>query len=292
MELFAQFVVNGLAAGVLYALVAMGIVLLYRTARVLNFAHGDLAALGTLVAFTVAAERQAPFGAAVVAALAASAAAAALFYGVVVRHARDASPLAQSIMTLGLALLLSGTAVAVWGTDIKAMPFPLSPARVYRLGGIVVSELHLGSVAAATALMGALYGLVQRSRWGLAMRAISQDPVAARLVGVRSRRVLAASWAMSGAMGAAAGLLLSPITLVDPFFMLNPFLKGFAAAVMGGLDSPPGAVVGGVMLGVLESVLAGYVSMAFKSTLAFVMIVLVLMVRPEGILGREFKRRV
>ena len=292
MQLLVQFVVNGLAAGSLYALVALGVVLLYRTARVLNFAHGDLAALGTLVAYTMAVGGGMPFGLAVVAGIGAAAAVGAVFYAGLVRHAREATPLGQSVMTLGLALLLSGVAVVVWGTDIKAMPFPLEATAVYRLGGVVVSELHLGSTAVASLLMAALYGLVQHTRWGLVMRALSQNPVAARLLGVRSDRVLAGTWALSAALGAAAGLLLAPVTLVDPFFMLNPFLKGFAAAVMGGLDSPPGAVIGGVVLGVLESLLAGYVSVAFKSTLAFLLIVLVLMARPEGLLGREFKRRV
>ncbi|MEW6044944.1 MAG: branched-chain amino acid ABC transporter permease [Bacillota bacterium] len=292
MDLALQYIVNGITAGSLYALVALGIVLLYRISRVLNFAHGDMAALGTLVAYTLVAEVGLPFGAGAAAGVAAAAALAALFYLSVLRHAREASPLGQSVMTLGLALLLSGAAVVIWGTDIKAMPFPLSAARVYGVGPVVASELHIGSTLAAGLLMAALYWAVERSPWGLAMRAISQDPVAARLLGVRSRRVLAAGWALSAALGAVAGLLLAPVTLLDPFFMLNPFLKGFAAAVMGGLDSPPGAVVGGVVLGVLESLLAGYASVAFKSTLAFALIVLVLMVRPEGLLRREFKRRV
>jgi len=121
---------------------------------------------------------------------------------------------------------------------------------------------------------------------------VSQDLVAAQALGIPSRRIFAMTWGLAGALGAAAGILTAPVTLLTPFMMLDPFLKGFAAAVLGGMDSMPGAVLGGWVLGVAESLFAGYVSVKFKTTLAFLIIILTLMVRPEGLLGREFHRRV
>jgi branched-chain amino acid transport system permease protein len=150
----------------------------------------------------------------------------------------------------------------------------------------------VGSFAVGLALMGALYVLVQHTRVGLAMRAVSQDTVAAQVLGIPVKQIFALTWGLASALGAAAGILLAPVTLLDPYMMLDPFLKGFAAAVLGGIDSMPGAAVGGLLLGVLEVLFGAYISVKFKTTLAFLIIIAVLVVRPEGLLGREYKRRV
>ncbi|MCS7234663.1 MAG: branched-chain amino acid ABC transporter permease [Armatimonadota bacterium] len=291
MTLALQYVANGLAAGSLYALVALGIVLLYRSSRVLNFAHGDLATLGVFLAFT-GITRGWRYGLCLAAGLLGAAAVSAGFYRLLIKPARQATSLSLVITTLGFALLLSGLMVWVWGTDTKVFPFPLSETRVHRLGGVVVSELTAGSLAVGLFLVSGLSVLVQKTRLGLAMRAVAQNPEAAQLLGVPAGRVLAATWAVAGVLGAAAGMLLAPAVLLDPFMMLDPFLKGFAAAVLGGMDSLPGAVVGGLLLGVAESAFAGYVSVKYKATLSFVVIVAVLLARPEGLLGRPFHRRV
>jgi len=133
---------------------------------------------------------------------------------------------------------------------------------------------------------------VQRTKVGLAMRAVSQDVVAAQALGIPARKIYAATWGLASALGGAAGILLAPVVYLDPYMMLDPFLKGFAGAVLGGIDSLPGAVLGGFLLGVAEAVFAGYVSFKFKTTLAFAIIILVLLVRPEGLLGRVYHRRV
>ncbi len=291
MTLLLQYVANGIAAGSLYALVALGIVLLYRCSRVLNFAHGDLATLGVFLAFT-GLTRAWPYPIALGVGLAGAALVSAAFYRLLVRPVKQATALSLIITTLGFALFLNGLMVWVWGTDTKVFPFPLSEVRVYRIGGVVVSELTAGSLAVGLALVGVLSLLVQKTPLGLAMRAVAQNPVAAQLLGVPVARVLTATWAVAGALGAAAGMLLAPAVLLDPFMMLDPFLKGFAAAVLGGIDSLPGAVLGGVLLGVAESLFAGYVSVKYKATLSFVVIVGVLLARPEGLLGRPFHRRV
>lgn len=292
MALLAQYVIGGLAAGGLYALVALGIVLLYRTSRILNFAHGDLATFGTFIAFSLLVTYHSPFAIASAGALLITGVIGAAFYFLILRPARDASLLGKIVITLGFALLLQGTSTLLWGTDTKVLPFPLSDARVYRLGGLVVSQISIGSFLIGLVLMGLLYVLVQRTKVGLAMRAVSQNLVAAQALGIPAKSIFALTWALASALGATAGILLAPVALLDPSMMLDPFLKGFSAAVLGGIDSPPGAVAGGLLLGVIEAVFAGYVSVRFKTTLAFLIIIVVLIVRPEGMLGREYKRRV
>lgn len=292
MTLFLQYVIGGLAAGGLYALVALGIVLLYRTSRILNFAHGDLATFGTFIAFSLLVSYHSPFAIASAGALLITGVIGAAFYFLVLRPAREATLLGKIVITLGFALLLQGASTLIWGTDTKVLPFPLSDARVYRLGGLVVSQISIGSFLIGLVLMGLLYVLVQRTKIGLAMRAVSQNQVAAQALGIPAKSIFALTWGLASALGATAGILLAPVALLDPSMMLDPFLKGFSAAVLGGIDSPPGAVLGGLLLGVIEALFAGYVSVRFKTTLAFAIIIAVLIVRPEGMLGREFKRRV
>jgi len=292
MALLAQYAVGGLAVGSLYALVALGIVLLYRTSRVLNFAHGELATFGTFVVFTLLTSARWPFAAASVGGLAAAAVIGAAFFFLVIRPAKESTLLGKIVITLGLALVLQGTAVLLWGTDPKTLPFPLSDVKVYRLGEGVVSQISVGSFIIGLALMAGLYVLVQHSRIGLAMRAVSQNTVAAQALAIPVRQILVLTWGLASSLGAAAGILLAPVTLLDPYMMLDPFLKGFAAAVLGGMDSMPGAAIGGLLLGIAEALFAGYISVKFKTTLAFLIIIAVLVLRPEGLLGKEYRRRV
>lgn len=289
---FWQLVMSGLSTGSLYALVGLGIVLLYRTSRVLNFAHGDMAMMTTMIAYSFITAAGFAFGVAAVLTLAAAFALGALFYFVVLRPVKEATLLGQIITTAGFSLVLSGTAVAVWGAGSKVLPFPLSRAVVYRFGGLAINELALGSFIVAFVAMIGLYFLVQKTRFGLAMRAVSQSDVAARVLGIPVRRVYAITWGVSALLGAVGGLLHAPAAFVSPTMMFEPFLKGFAAAVLGGLDSLPGVIIGGLLLGATEALFGGYVSTAFQSSVAFLVIIAVLLVRPEGLFGRKFVRRV
>ncbi|MGH7268530.1 MAG: branched-chain amino acid ABC transporter permease [Candidatus Rokuibacteriota bacterium] len=293
MARLAQYVLTGLSAGSLYALVALGLVLVYRSTRVLNFAHGDVATLGTFVAFALV-SRGYPFGVAFPAALLAGALVAVVFYfGVLVPAQRQgANLLGQVILTLGLALIVQGLIVYEWGAEPDRFPFPLSDSKTWQVGAIFISELSLGTFAAGLVGSALLYLLVQKTRLGLAMRATSENLPAAQTLGIPTRQVLAFAWGVASALGVLAGIFLAPALFLDPFFMLDPFLKAFAAAVLGGLNSLPGAVVGGLLLGVAESLAGAYVAIEFKNTMAFVIIVVVLLIRPEGLLGREFKERV
>jgi branched-chain amino acid transport system permease protein len=195
-------------------------------------------------------------------------------------------------LTLGLGLIFQGLVAHIWGTEPHSFPFPLSDSKVWNIGGVVISELGLGALGVG--LLGSLflYLLVQKTRLGLAMRATSENLPAAQTLGIPTRRVLSLSWGLAALLGVLAGIFLAPALLLDPFFMLEPFLKGFAAAILGGLNSLPGAVAGSLLLGVAESLAGGYISVAFKNTLAFLIIIVVLIIRPEGLLGREFKERI
>lgn len=172
------------------------------------------------------------------------------------------------------------------------MPFPLSDTKVWKVGPIFISELAAGTFAAAAAASLLLFLLTQRTRLGLAMRATSENLAAAQTLGIPTRAVLAFSWGAAAALAVIAGVFLAPALLLDPFFMLDPLFKGFAAAVLGGMNSLPGAVVGGLILGIVESLTGAYIAIEFKTSMAFVLIVAVLLVRPEGLLGREFQERV
>jgi branched-chain amino acid transport system permease protein len=205
---------------------------------------------------------------------------------------RESSQLSQIILTLGFGLILQGLVAHYGGTEPQSFPFPLSDTTTYTFGTIIISQLSLGTICVGLLVCLLLYLLVQKTRLGLAMRGTSENLPAAQTMGIPTRQILALSWGLAALLGVLAGMFLAPTFLLDPFFMLEPFLKGFAAAILGGLNSLPGAIVGGIILGISESLAGGYISVAFKNTLAFLIIILVLLVRPEGLLGKEFKERV
>jgi branched-chain amino acid transport system permease protein len=293
MEKFLQYVISGLSTGSVYALVALGLALIYRSTRILNFAHGDITTAGTFFAFTLLGLNL-HYSFAFVLALIFGACIAMAFYFCVLIPAqrREATQLGQIILTLGLGLILQGLITRFGGTEPHSFPFPLSDSKVIHLGGVVISHLSLGTFGIG--LLGSLlfYLLIQKTKLGLAMRATSENLPAAQTMGIPTRRILALSWGLAALLGVVAGLFLAPALLLDPFFMLEPFLKGFAAAILGGLNSLPGAIVGGLILGVSESLAGGFISIAFKNSFAFLVIILVLLVRPEGLLGEEFIERV
>ena len=293
MTNFWQYVISGLATGATYALVALGLALIYRSSRILHFAHGDITTAGTFVAFTLLGYKL-HYMLAFTLALLFGAVLAMIFYFCVLIPAqrREATQLGQIILTLGLGLILQGLVIRYGGTETQSFPFPLSDFKTFQIGGVVISHLSLGTIGIGLLTCLLFYLLVQKTRIGLAMRATSENLPAAQTMGIPTRQILALSWGLAALLGVLAGLFLAPALLLDPFFMLEPFLKGFAAAILGGLNSLPGAIVGGLILGVAESLAGGYVSIAFKNTFAFLVIILVLLVRPEGLLGREFKERV
>jgi len=276
------FITTGLATGSIYALVALGLALIYRSTRILNFAHGDIATAGTFFAFTLIGMKL-NFTLVYLLALMAGAIISVIFYFVVLVPAqrRDATHLGQMILTLGFGLILQGLILRFGGTEPQAFPFPLSDAKVYRIGGLIISQLNLGTFLVGLVASLLFYLLVQKTKIGLAMRATSENLPAAQTLGIPTRRILALSWALAAVLGVIAGVFLAPALLLDPYFMLEPFLKGFAAAILGGLNSLPGAIVGGLILGVAESLAGGFISLAFKNSLAFIIIVVAVYLNPK-----------
>lgn len=293
MSLFIQYLISGLSQGSLYALVALGLVLVYRSNRVLNFAHMDVTTAGTFIAYGLIMAGLAWWLSAVLALLS-GAVISIIFYFLILTPAlrREATHLGQVILTLGYGLIFQGLILYFGFTDPQEFPFPLSDAKVFKFGEVIISHLSLGTLI--TGIIGSLifYLLIQKTKIGLAMRATSENLPAAQTLGIPTRPILALSWGLAALLGVLAGLFLAAALLIDPFFMSESFLKGFAAAVLGGLNSIPGAIVGGLILGVVESLFGGFISVAFKSTLAFLIIIIVLLLRPEGLLGKEFIERV
>jgi branched-chain amino acid transport system permease protein len=285
-----QYIVGGLAAGSLYALAALGLTLVYKTTGVVNFAHGEMAMVSTFVAFVLLAGFKLPYPVAFLGALVFAAALGIALERVFMRPVQQSSHLNQIMVTLGLFLVLNGI---VSTRVFEPLPFPKpvgGPPLAF--AQVVVSRDSLLIFGVTTALMLALYLFFRYTLAGVALRATAQNLVAARLMGVLAGRAYATTWAVAAVLGAVAGMLIAPTTSLNPNFMGEVAIKAFASAILGGLGNLVGAIVGGLVLGVLENLIAGYVSTELKAAFAFSVILLVLVVRPQGIMGAPVRRRV
>ena len=290
--MLGQLIIEGLVVGFCYSLIALAMVIIYKTSEVLNFAQGELAMVATFFAYAVISSYKVPFVPAFFLTIAFSFVLGAAIYYCFLKPAKDPTLLGLIIITLGAERLLYGIASWIWGPDPKPFPAPVSDTSVYKIGGVVVSHLNVLTVAVAASLVILLALFFRFTRLGVAMKATSQNANAAELMGIRTKRIFAFTWGLSAAIGAVAGMLMAPIYGLNVNMMMDPLLKGFAAAVLGGMTSLPGCVLGGCLLGVIENLVGGYVSTAFKSVVAFVVIVLVLCIRPSGILGKHYIKKV
>lgn len=287
-----QVLFSGLAAGSVYALVALAMVIIYRTTEVLNFAQGDLAMMSTYVGLAFLVAGGLPFFWAMLAALAFAAALGAFAEFAFLRRAKEPTVLGLIIITLGLEMIVFGFASWKWGGDPRDFPTPLSPTDVLVVGKVIMSHLELATIAIAAATIAALFLFLNRSRAGLAMRATQQNRAVARLMGIRVRRVEMGAWALAAVIGGIAGLLVGPAATVEPYMMWDPMMKGFAAAVLGGMTSLAGAALGGAIIGIIENLFGFYVSTAFKSVVPFAAILLMLAIKPSGLLARHYVKKV
>lgn len=291
METFIKVIISGASMGSIYALIALGIVLLYRTTRILNFAHGDMGVMGTFIAYTLLTNIGLPFPLSFLLSLVAAGVIGALIYLLLVKPARNQSELGLLILTLGLALALGGLDALVFGTGNKVVP-TLVANKILRFGGASVSLVSLVTALVGVLLMVGLWALLTYSKLGLAMRAVAEREDVAKALGLPVRSVLIATWATAAILATAAALLFAPGSLLHPAMMLDPLSKGFVAAVIGGMNSLPGAVLGGYVLGLLELLVGIYVSLEFKASFAFLAVILVLVFRPHGLLGKPEVKRV
>jgi branched-chain amino acid transport system permease protein len=290
LEQAIRLLIIGIEIGSIYALVALSVVLLYRTSRVLNFGQGELALLACFLTFTLTSRLGVPLWLSFLAGLAASAVAAGAFYFFLMRRAKAQDPMGLLILTLGFSLFANGGISLVFGVDNKQMPGFVDVIETWQIGGFAIAKNSVLIAVAGLFFMAGLYWFVQKSKIGLAMRAVSQNPEVAKALGIPVNVVLVSSWAVAAILGSAAALLLAPAISLNPSFMLDPLNKGFAAAVVGGMTSLPGAVLGGYLLGVIETYVGNFVP-AFKLALAFILVILVLVFRPHGLLGEKETRR-
>jgi len=286
----AQFLLSGLTVGSIYALVALGFAIIYNASHVINFAQGEFVMIGgmTTVSLLGAGLPLAPAALGAVALAALIGLALARF---AVQPARGASVVTLIIITIGASILLRGLASLVWDKRIHALPAFSGEAPISVAGATLASQ-SLWVIGVAALIVCALWVFFNRTLTGKAMLAVSHNRLAAQLMGISVRRVLLVSFALSAALGALAGILVAPITFTswDVGVMLG--LKGFAAAILGGMGSGPGAVIGGLVLGLLESLGAGYLSSAYKDAIAFIVMLAVLMLMPGGLLGGRAAERV
>ncbi len=292
MNFFYDLVIGGLSIGACYALVALAMVIIYKTSEVPNFAQGEMAMVSTFVAYTLVSGYGVDFWT--------SAAVTLLFaflLGVVLevaflRPAKDPTVLGLIVITLGAEMILYGIAGWKWGANQNPFPVPFSEYSGYSFFGITVTEINMWTFVISLVVMLLLFLFFRFTKLGTAMKAVQQNQFAAKAMGIPTRRILSLTWGLSSLTGAVAGMLIAPIATLDPNMMLDPMLKGFAGAVLGGMTSLPGAAFGGYILGLIENFFGGYVSLSFKSVVAFAVIVLILCVKPSGLFVRHFERKV
>ena len=296
---FLQQIVSGLASGGIYALLALALVIIHRSTGVINFAQGEMATLATYLAWALITEHGWRYWPAFVGTLALSFVGGVAIHRVVIRPVERGNVLRIVIVTIGLLVAINGFVIWKWGGEPKQLQSPFG-TDTFDIGGVIVSAQDMGTIAVALGIVVLLWGLFQYTKVGLALRAVAVNPEEARLVGVRVSWMLALGWGLAALLGAVAGMLTAPTVGLDPNMMAAVLIYAFAAAVLGGIDSPLGAVIGGLTVGVLLNLL-GYLSQydavswfteELRLPAALLIILVVLVVRPQGIFGRPEVKRV
>jgi branched-chain amino acid transport system permease protein len=292
VELFLQQVIAGIATGSIYACMALAVVMIYQAIDHLNFAQGEMAMVSTFIAWQLMAWGL-PYWAAFLLTIAISLVGGFLIERVVFKPLHSAPVLSHVVVFIALFAVLNSAAGFIWDFSIKPFPTPFGTTPLF--GSSLIGSHQAGMIAVTLSLLVALFLFFRHTRIGLAMRAAAENPVSARLVGIRVGWMAALGWGMASAIGAVAGMLIAPVVFLEPNMMLGILLYGFAGAVLGGLTSPAGAVLGGFLVGILENLAGTYIPVIggeLKLPLALFVIVGVLVVKPGGLLGRATVQRV
>ena len=301
MQELLQQLANGIAWGSIYALIALGYTMVYGILRLINFAHGDVYMVGAFAAYflarwTGAGGADASVGSALLVLLGAMAFCALL--GVLIellayRPVRKSSRLTALITAIGVSLLLENLGIRIFGADPKFFPQLIAPRRVELLHGVVVTNHQITVVLVSILLMVGLTLFIHRTKTGKAMRAVAFSRDAASLMGIPVNRIITITFAIGSALAAAAGVLVGLTNpRIEPLMGIMPGIKAFVAAVLGGIGSIPGAVIGGLLMGVSEYLVVGYVSSTYRDAIAFIILILVLLLKPAGLLGRNVAEKV
>ena len=288
---FIQMVVSGIAVGSTYALMGLAMVIIYKTSEVPNFAQGEMALASSFLAMMLLTTLKMSVVPAFCLAIGFAVLLGCFLEFAILRRAKEPNILGMIVITIGIEMMILGIVSWKFGAEQKTMPFPIGPYDSFMIRDIFLGQLEALILVSALVLMTVLFLFFRFSKLGLAMKATQQNSTAARIVGIRTNRILMMTWGISSAVGAVAGLLISPV-MMHPYMMWDPMLKGFASAVMGGMTSLPGAVVAAYMLGIIENLFGGYISIEFKTVVAFVIIVAVLCFKPSGLFARHYVKKV
>lgn len=296
-SLFLQQVVNGLTVGGVYALIAVGYTMVYGVIELINFAHGEIYMFGAFIAYHLVTVYNVPFFMAAVIAVTSCAVIGILLDVIAYRPLRAAPRLAALITAIGMSIFFQNVALIKWGAQIKSFPVDSLPAFfsdvAVRIGDVQVSWLQLFILVTTVLLMFLLHNIIHRTKVGTAMRAIAQDKKAAALMGINVNKVISFTFALGSSLGAVAGILVGVFyNAIWPTMGYTAGIKAFAAAVLGGIGSVPGAMLGGTVLGVAEVFGAGYLSSAYRDGIAYAVMILVIIFKPSGLLGKAMIQKV
>jgi branched-chain amino acid transport system permease protein len=287
-----QLLISGVAQGCIYGLIALGFVLIYKATETVSFAQGELMMLGAFSALVTMTTLGLPYWMAVIAAVVVMALLGMLVERLVIRPILGQPAFSVVMLTIGMGYVARGaiTMIPGIGTDTQALPVPYKD-EIWKLGGLILNVEQMVVIAATGVLCGLLFALFRYSKLGIAMQAASQNQLAAYYMGIPVRRLNGIAWGLAAAVAAIAGLLLAPITFVHANMGFIG-LKAFPAAVVGGFGSLPGAIVGGLVIGTVESFAGFYLPDGVKDTAAYVVVLLMLMVKPNGLFGDQLRKKV
>jgi len=290
IEILTSQVVSGLATGCVYALIALGFVLIFKATDVVNFAQGEFVMVSGFMSYTLLIGFGIPYGLVLVLTIVLSGLMGVVLERVVVRPIMDAPIFSIVIATIGASIVLRSSAGIIYGYDVLPLPtiFPKDPMRI---GILRFTAMDAGVIASSLVIMVALYLFFKLTKTGTAMRATAQSQTAARLMGVSVTRIFSLTWAISAAIGGVAGVLIAPIIYLDPNLGFIG-VKAFAGAILGGFGSIPGAIVGGMLLGVIENLSGYFFNAGIKQVSTYILLILVLVVRPAGLFGAVPVRKV
>jgi branched-chain amino acid transport system permease protein len=290
MQAFLHQLLSGLANGGIYASVALALVMIYQATQLVNFAQGEMAMFSTYIAWTMI-DAGFPYWVAFFLTLIAAFVIGVLIERIILRPVEQGPVLTVVAVFIGLLLIINSLAGAIYSYTIKPFPSPFPSDAWY--GSSYMSSHEVGMIFVTLVVLALVFAFFRFTPLGLAMRAAAQNPVSSRLVGIRVGWMLAFGWGLAGLIGSVAGMMAAPIVYLDPNMMSGILLYGFAAALLGGIDNPWGAVLGGFLVGVLENVAGAYVvGTELKLTVALVIIIGVLVVKPSGLFGRTLVTRV
>jgi branched-chain amino acid transport system permease protein len=292
MELLGQQILAGIATGAIYACMALAVVMIYQAIDHLNFAQGEMAMFSTFIAYQLMLWGL-PYWVAFPITLVVSFIGGVLIDRVVFKPIHDAPILSHVVVFIALLAILNSTAGFIWDFTVKSFPSPFGSAPLF--GSSLISAHQAGMIGVTLLLLVFLFVFFRYTRIGLSMRAAAANPASARLVGVRVGWMNALGWGMAAAIGAIAGILIAPVVFLEPNMMISILLYGFAGAVLGGLTSPAGAVLGGFLVGIVENLAGTFIPVIggeLKLPIALMLIVAVLVFKPSGLMGRTVVQRV